>query len=86
MTFSEFEGTYVVTSNKTRRAVPLHLHSFLLRYASRQTKQQVLPKVIWEERVAFTQLRNKVPVDYNGMPQIHLPQNCLFPFDDHRPI
>ena len=30
------------------------------------------------------QLRIKVPIDYNGMPQIH-PQNCLFPFDDHYP-
>ena len=28
------------------------------------------------------QLRNKVPIGYNGTPQIHL-QNCPFPFDDH---
>jgi len=30
MTLSEFEGyTFVVTSDKTRRALPLHLQSFL---------------------------------------------------------
>jgi len=29
-------------------------------------------------------LCNKVPIGYNGMPQIH-PQNCPFPFDDHHP-
>jgi len=30
------------------------------------------------------QLRNKVPIGYNGMPQIH-PENCPFPFDDNHP-
>ena len=29
-----------------------------------------------------TQRRNKVPIGYNGTPQIHTP-NCPFPFDDH---
>ena len=33
--------------------------------------KQVLPKVIWEERVALAQLRNKVPIGYNGTLQIH---------------
>ena len=32
-----------------------------------------------------SQLRNKVPIGYNGMPQIH-PKNCPFPFDDNHPI
>jgi len=45
---------------------------------------QALPKVIWEERFALAQLCNKVPIGYNGTPQIH-PQNCRFPFDDHHP-
>jgi len=40
------------------------------------------PKVIWEERVALAQLCNKVPIGYNGTPQIH-PQNCPFAFDDY---
>jgi len=39
--------------------------------------------MIWEERVALAQLFSKVPIGYNGTPQIH-PQNCPFPFDDHR--
>ena len=30
----------------------------------------------------FTQWRNKVPIGYNGTPQIH-PPNCPFPFDGH---
>jgi len=29
------------------------------------------PKVMWEERVAFTLLCNKFPIGYNGTPQIH---------------
>ena len=29
------------------------------------------PEVIWEERVALAQLRNKMPVGYNGTLQIH---------------
>jgi len=29
-----------------------------------------------------TQQRNKVPIGYDGTPQIH-PPNCPFPFDDH---
>jgi len=29
MTLSEFEGYFVVTSDKMRHTVPLHLHSFL---------------------------------------------------------
>ena len=40
------------------------------------------PRVIWEECIALAQLRNRVPIGYNGTPQIH-PQNC--PFDDHHP-
>jgi len=32
--------------------------------------EQVLPKVSWEERVALAQLRNEVPITYNGMPNI----------------
>jgi len=42
------------------------------------------PKVIWEERIALAQLCNKVPIGYNGMPQIHL-QNYPFPFDNYHP-
>jgi len=41
------------------------------------------PKVIWEERIALIQLCNKVPIGYNGTPQIH-PKIAL-PFDDHHP-
>jgi len=44
--------------------------------------KQVLPKVIWEERVALAQLCNKVPIGYNGTPQI-LPENCPFTFNDY---
>ena len=29
------------------------------------------PNVIWEDRVALTKLRNKVPIGYNGTPHIH---------------
>ena len=36
------------------------------------------PKVVWEERVAVAQLCNKVPIGYNGTPQIHT-KNCPFP-------
>jgi len=46
------------------------------------------PKVMREERVAVAQLCNncnKVPIGYNGTPQIHL-RNCSCPFDDHHPI
>jgi len=32
----------------------------------------------------FAQIRNTLPIAYNGMLQIHL-QNCLFPLDDHHP-
>ena len=46
--------------------------------------EQVFRKVVWEESVALTQLCNKLPIGYNGTPQIH-PQNCPFPFDDHHP-
>jgi len=28
-------------------------------------------RVIWEQRVALAQLRNRVPIKYNGTPQIH---------------
>jgi len=38
---------------------------------SKQTTKQVLPKVIWEERVVLAQLPNKVANGYNGTPQIH---------------
>ena len=31
--------------------------------------ERVLPKVIWEERVALAQLRNKVAAGYNGTPK-----------------
>jgi len=31
-----------------------------------------------------SQLRNKIPIGYNGMPQLH-PQNCPFPFGDNHP-
>jgi len=31
--------------------------------------KQVLHKVIWEECVALAQLRNKIPIGYNGMPK-----------------
>ena len=30
-------------------------------------KKQVLPKIIWEERVALEQLRNKIPIGYNDI-------------------
>jgi len=43
-----------------------HLHNHKTTY-----KQQVLPKVIWKECVALAQLCKKVPICYNGMPQIH---------------
>ena len=33
--------------------------------------KQVLPKVIWEQRVALVQPCNKIHIGYNGMPQIH---------------
>ena len=32
-------------------------------------KKQVLPKVIWEERIAVSQLFNRVPIGYNGCPK-----------------
>jgi len=32
--------------------------------------KQVLPKIIWEERVALAQLRNKVPIGYNSTPKL----------------
>jgi len=43
------------------------------------------PKVICEDRVALAQVRNKVPIGYNGTPHIN-PKNCSLPFDDHHPI
>jgi len=45
--------------------------------------KQDLSGVIWEERVALTQLRNKIPVGYTW-DAINLPQNCPAPFDDHQ--
>jgi len=39
-----------------------------------------LTKVIWKECIDRAQLRIKVPIGYNGMPQ-----NCPFPFDDNHP-
>ena len=48
--------------------------------------QQVLPKVISEERVALAQLCNKGTMgrlNYNGTPQIHL--KTAPPFEDHHP-
>ena len=39
--------------------------------------KQVVPKVIWEQRVT-------VPIDYNRTLRIHH-QNCPFRFDDHQP-
>ena len=51
-------------------------------FVTDKVKELVRPKVIWEERVAVAQLRNKVSICYNGTPQTH-PQNC--PFDDHHP-
>jgi len=36
------------------------------------------PKVIWEERIALAQLRNKFLIGYNGTPHIY-PQNCPLP-------
>jgi len=50
-------------------------------------KNQVLPKIIREERVAVAQLRNKVPIGYNVTPQIYgIPQNCPFPSTITTPI
>ena len=46
---------------------------------------QVIPKVIWEERVALIQLCNKVPISYNGTPQVY-PQNCPSPSKITTPI
>jgi len=46
---------------------------------SKTAKVPVLPKVIWEE------LRRKVPINYNGTPQIHSPKVPL-PFNDNHPI
>ena len=40
--------------------------------------KQALPKVIWQEHVALTQLRYEVPNGYCWTPKIH-PQNCPFP-------
>jgi len=37
MTSSELEGHFVVTTDKAHRAVPLHLQSLLLVYASQDT-------------------------------------------------
>ena len=45
--------------------------------------KQLLPRVIWVEGVALVQLRNIVPIGYNGTPQTDSPQNCSFRFDDH---
>ena len=47
--------------------------------------KQAVPKVISEQRVALTQNCNRVPIGYDGTPQIQ-PQNCPFPFDDHYSI
>jgi len=41
-----------------------------------QQQQQVLLEVIWEERIALTQLRNKVPI--GGMPYIYPPKLPLW--------
>jgi len=40
--------------------------------------KQVLPRVLWEEYTTLAQLHNKVPISYNGMPQIH-PQKLSLP-------
>jgi len=45
-----------------------HLNNFTTHQA--QLQQQVLLNVIWEEHVVLAQLCNKVPIGYNGMPQI----------------
>jgi len=41
-----------------------------------------MPNDSWIGSRTSTQLRNKAPIGYNGMPQIH-PKNCPFPFNDH---
>ena len=52
------------TLHHTHHAVQWQLHT-----TTHST--YVLPKVIWEERVARAQLRSEVPIGYNGMTQIH---------------
>ena len=46
-------------------------------------EKQVIPKVIWEERVAAFHAEN--PVGYNETPQIH-PENYPFPSTISTPI
>ena len=48
--------------------------------ASGSHAKQILPKVIWEERIARTQLCN---IGYNGMPQNH--PKLPLPFDNYHP-
>jgi len=63
-------------SDKGRQLPPLvHFHRL----------KHVLPKVTWEERVALAQLRNTVPVGYNGTPQIN-PRTALSPSTTTTPI
>jgi len=45
---------------------------------------EIWTKVIWEQRVTLTQLHNKIPTGYNGMPHFYL-QNSPFPLDNHHP-
>ena len=64
--------------NQAQHNKPQHkLHYNKIHWSLSETKQ-ALTKVIWEEP------HGKVPIGYNGMPQIH-PQNSLFPSDDHDP-
>jgi len=47
--------------------------------------EQVLPKVILEERVALTQLRNEVPIGYNGTPKF-IPETVPCPSTITTPV
>ena len=51
--------------SKMYATVYTHLY-FTIRYC-----KQVLPKVIWEERVALAQIHKEVPTGYSRMPQMY---------------
>jgi len=63
---AEFSRSYARQTDRRQTRRPFH-KTLTLTVISKQ----VLPKVIWEEP------RRRVPISYNGTPQIQ-PQNCPF--------
>jgi len=72
MQSTELLPTIQLTITEKYRKLPIiqiHMKTALTQQLKLNIKKQVLPKVIWEERIALAQLCNKVPNGYNGTPK-----------------